>query len=317
MSEDEKNARRLAYRSFWLMAVPLILSLAFICVRASSNRRWLCYSVFFLVFLSRRIFILVLRIMSRLESELRNNAENDPTRLSYFCAVIYNLVIELMILGLLNMCLFYLKVPLFGWDCFALLFLIVLLQVGIRCFQQATECLYHVRRLHHAAYNRDNWIVYGSTFAGLVKASTYSIPYGKDDQEVGIVLIEKRKKERYNSEEDYLSSGASDFLFLPVFLIKSSCEVQPPVIQYDREQKGPLTLRFPDGSAILVKHYSANRSFNRLVYFFKFRKFLQLPSGYRKCLLPRLAFYGFRPVLVPTKITLPSNREKERFSSHN
>ena len=317
MSEDEKNARRLAYRSFWLMAVPLILSLAFICVRASSNRRWLCYSVFFLVFLSRRIFILVLRIMSRLELELRNNAENDPTRLSYFCAVIYNLVIELMILGLLNMCLFSLKVPLLGWDYFVLLFLIVLLQVGIRCFQQATECLYHVRRLHHAAYNRDNWIVYGSTFAGLVKASTYSIPYGKDDQEVGIVLIEKRKKERYNSEEDYLSSGASDFLFLPVFLIKSSCEVQPPVIQYDREQKGPLTLRFPDGSAILVKHYSANRSFNRLVYFFKFRKFLQLPSGYRKCLLPRLAFYGFRPVLVPTKITLPSNREKERFSSHN
>ncbi len=301
MSEDEKNARRLAYRSFWLMAVPLILSLAFICVRASSNGRWLYYSVFFLVCLSRRIFIILLRIMSRLELELRNNAENDPTRLSYFCAVIYNLVIELMILGLLNMCLFSLKVPLLGWDYFALLFLIVLLQVGIRCFQQATECLYHVRRLHHAAYDRDNWIVYGSTFAGLVKASTYSIPYGKDDQEVGIVLIEKREKERYNSEEDYLSSGASDFLFLPVFLIKSSCEVQPPVIQYDREQKGPLTLQFPDGGAILMKHYSVNRSFNRLVYFFKFRKVLQRPSGYRKSPLPRLTFYGFRPVFVPKK----------------
>ena len=301
MSEDEKNARRLAYRSFWLMAVPLVLSIAFIYVRASSNGRWLCYSVFFLVFLSRRIFILVLRIMSRLELELRNNAENDPTRLSYFCAVIYNLVIELMILGLLNMCLFSLKVPLLGWDYFALLFLIVLLQVGIRCFQQATECLYHVRRLHHAAYDRDNWIVYGSTFAGLVKASTYSIPYGKDDQEVGIVLTERREKERYKSEEDYLSSGASDFLFSPMFLIKSSCEVQPPVIQYDREQKGPLTLQFPDGGAILMKHYSVNRSFNRLVYFFKFRKFLQRPSGYRESPLPRLTFYGFRPVFVPKK----------------
>ena len=301
MSNDEKSARLQVSQSFWLVAVPLVLSIAFICVRASSNGRWLCYSVFFLVFLSRRIFILVLRIISRLELELRNNAENDPTRLSYFCAVIYNLVIELMILGLLNMCLFSLKVPLLGWDCFALLFLIVLLQVGIRCFQQATECLYHVRRLHHAAYNRDNWIVYGTTFAGLVKASTYSIPYGKDDQEVGIVLIEKRKKERYNSEEDYLSSGASDFLFLPVFLIKSSCEVQPPVIQYDREQKGPLTLQFPDGGAILMKHYSVNRSFNRLVYFFKFRKVLQRPSGYRKSPLPRLTFYGYRPVFVPKK----------------
>ena len=301
MSEDEKNARRWANRSFWLMAVPLVLSLAFIYVRASSNGRWLCYSVFFLIFLSRRFFILVLRIMSRLESELRNNAENDPARLSYFYAVIYNLVIELMILGLLNMCLFSLKKPLFGWDLFAFLIPIVLLQVGIRCFQQATECLYHVRRLHHATYDRDNWIVYETSFAGHVKASTYSIPYGRDYQEVGIVLIEKREKERYNSEEDYLSSGASDFLFLPVFLIKSSCEVQPPVIQYDREQKGPLTLQFPDGGAILMKHYSVNRSFNRLVYFFKFRKFLQRPSGYRKSLLPRLAFYGFRPVFVPKK----------------
>ena len=299
MSDDEKKAWKAVTRSFWLVAVPLILALAFICVRASSNGRWLYYSVFFLVCLSRRIFIILLRIMSRLELELRNNAEYD--RLSFFCAVIYSLVIELMILGFLDLLLFYLKKPLFGWDCFVFLIPIVLLQVGIRCFQQATECLYHVRRLHHAAYDRDNWIVYGSTFAGLVKASTYSIPYGKDDQEVGIVLIEKREKERYNSEEDYLSSGASDFLFLPVFLIKSSCEIQPPVIQYDREQKGPLTLQFPDGGAILMKHYSVNRSFNRLVYFFKFRKFLQRPSGYRKSLLPRLAFYGFRPVLVPKK----------------
>ena len=299
MSDDEKKAWTSVTRAFWLVAVPLILVLAFIYVRASSNGRWLYYSVFFLVCLSRRIFIILLRIMSRLELELRNNAEYD--RLSFFCAVIYSLVIELMILGFLDFLLFYLKKPLFGWDLFAFLIPIVLLQVGIRCFQQATECLYHVRRLHHAAFNSDNWIVYGSTFAGLVKASTYSIPYGKDDQEVGIVLIEKREKERYNSEEDYLSSGASDFLFLPVFLIKSSCEVQPPVIQYDREQKGPLTLRFPDGGAILVKHYSVNRSFNRLVYFFKFRKVLQRPTGYRKSLLPRLAFYGFRPVLVPKK----------------
>ena len=297
MSEDEKNARRLAYRSFWLVAVPLVLALAFICVRASSNGRWLYYSVFFLIFLSRRIFIILLRIMSRLELELRNNAENDPTRLSFFCAVIYNLVIELMILGLLNMCLFSLKVPLLGWDYFVFLFPIVLLQVGIRCFQQATECLFHVRRLHHAAYDRDNWIVYDSTFAGLVKASTYSIPYGKDYQEVGIVLIEKREKERY--KEHYLSSGPSDFLFLPVFLIKSSCEVTPPAIRYDREQKGPLTLQFPDGGVILVKHYSVNRSFNRLVYFFKFRKVLQRLSGYRKSLLPRLTVSGLRPVLVP------------------
>ena len=299
MSKDEKNARRLVYRSFWLMAVPLVLSIAFICIRASSNGRWLCYSVFFLVFLSRRFFIILLRIMSRLESELRNNAENDLARLSYFCAVIYNLVIELMILGLLNMCLFSLKVPLLGWDYFVLLFLIVLLQVGIRCFQQATECLYHVRRLHHATYDRDNWIVYETSFAGHVKASTYSIPYGRDYQEVGIVLIEKREKERY--KEHYLSSGPSDFLFLPIVLVKSSTEVPLPMIQYDREQKGPLTMQFPDGGAILVKHYSFNRSFNRLVYFFKFRKVLQRLSGYRKSLLPRLAFYGFRPVLVPTK----------------
>jgi hypothetical protein len=299
MSKDEKNARRLAYRSFWLMAVPLVLSIAFICVRASSNGRWLCYSVFFLIFLARRFFIILLRIMSRLESELRNNAENDLARLSYFCAVIYNLVIELMILGLLNMCLFSLKVPLLGWDYFVLLFLIVLLQVGIRCFQQATECLYHVRRLHHAAYDRDNWIVYETSFAGHVKASTYCIPYGRDYQEVGIVLIEKREKEEY--KEHYLSSGPSDFLFSPLFLVKSSCEVSLPMIQYDREQKSPLTLQFPDGGAVLVKHYSANRSFNRLVYFFKFRKVLQRLSGYRKSLLPRLAFYGFRPVLVPTK----------------
>ena len=50
-----------------------------------------------------------------------------------------------------------------------------------------------------------------------------------------------------------------------------------------------------------MKHYSVNRSFNRLVYFFKFRKVLQRPSGYRKSPLPRLAFYGFRPVFVPKK----------------
>ena len=34
---------------------------------------------------------------------------------------------------------------------------------------------------------------------------------------------------------------------------------------------------------------------------FKFRKFLQRPSDYRKNLLPRLTFYGFRPVFVPKK----------------
>ena len=106
MSDDEKKAWKAVTRSFWLMAVPLILALAFICVRASSNGRWLYYSVFFLVCLSRRLFIILLRIMSRLELELRNNAENDPTRLSYFCAVIYNLVIELMILGFLDFLLF-------------------------------------------------------------------------------------------------------------------------------------------------------------------------------------------------------------------
>ena len=297
MSDDEKKAWKSVTRSFWLMAVPLILALAFICVRASSNGRWLYYSVFFLVCLSRRLFIILLRIMSRLELELRNNAKYD--RLSYFCAVIYSLVIELMILGFLDFLLFYLKKPLFGWDLFAFLIPIVLLQVGIRCFQQATECLYHVRRLHHAAYNRDNWIVYETSFAGHVKASTYSIPYGRDYQEVGIVLIEKREKEEY--KEHYLSSGPSDFLFLPIFLVKSSLEFTPPAIRYDREQKSPLTLQFPDGGAVLVKHYSANRSFNRLVYFFKFSKVLQRLSGYRKSLLPRLTFYGFRPVLVPTK----------------
>jgi hypothetical protein len=179
------------------------------------NGRWLYYAVFLLIFLSRRIFIILLRIMSRLELELRNNAENDPTRLSYFCAVIYNLVIELMILGFLNLLLFYLKETLFGWDIFAFLIPIVLLQVGIRCFQQTTECLYHVHHLHHATYNRDNWIVYGSTFARLVKASTYSIPYGKDYQEVGIVLIENGKKSATKAKRIIYLQGQATFCSCP------------------------------------------------------------------------------------------------------
>ena len=120
---------------------------------------------------------------------------------------------------------------------------------------------------------------------------------------VGIVLIERRKKENYKTEEDYLS-GRSGFLFMPLFLIRSSSAIQPPAIRHDGPEymrEGPITLQFMGDGAALVRHYTANRSFNRYVYFFRLRKFLQVPSGYRKTLLPRLVFSGRCPVLVPTK----------------
>ncbi len=136
-----------------------------------------------------------------------------------------------------------------------------------------------------------------------MKASTYCLPRGRKYQEVGIVLIERRKKEEYKTEEDYLS-GQSGFLFMPIFLVRSSSAIQPPAIRHDGPEymrEGPITLQFMGDGAALVRHYTANRSFNRYVYFFRLRKFLQVPSGYRKTLLPRLVFSGRCPVLVPTK----------------
>ena len=166
-------------------------------------------------------------------------------------------------------------------------------------YQEGLDVPHQLRRLRRAVYNREGWFPYSYC----VKASTYCMPHGRKYQEVGIVLIERRKKEKYKTEEDYLS-GRSGFLFTPMFLVRSSSAIRPPAIRYDGPEsmhKDSITLQFMGDGAALVRHYEANRSFNRYVYFFRLRKFLQVPTGYLKSILPRLTISGRCPVLVPTK----------------
>ena len=302
MSNDEKSGYGLTLFISLFMLVPMALAFIFIYRKVSSNGPCLYYSAFFLIGIAPRLIRLLLKLLFGLESELHGNAEAGISLGPLVYGVIFYFPVELILFSALSMyleqypgCDFH-----FGWDAVLFLFLIVLVQAGMRMYQDAMDIPHQFHRLHHATYDRNKWILYDTTFAGHVKASTYCMQRGGKYWEVGIVLIERREKEHYKSEEYYLQSK-SGFLFSPILLIKSSSEVQPPVIQYDRDQKGPLTLHFPDGGAVLVKHYSANRSFNRLVYYFRFRKFLRVPSGYRKGILPRPTFSIFCPVLVPKK----------------
>ena len=305
MSNDKKNGYGLTLFINLFILVPMALAFIFIYRKVSSNGPWLYYSAFFLIGIAPRLIRILLKLLFSSESGLHGNAESGVSLGPLFYGVIFYFPIELIFCGALS--LYLEKYPSyhfhFGWNAVLFLFLIVLVQAGMRMYQEGMDVPHQFRRLHHAVYNREGWFPYSYYGSGEVIASTYCMPRGRKYQEVGIVLIERRKKEKYKTEEDYLS-GRGGFLFTPLFLIRSSTAIRPPAIRYDGPEymrEGPITLQFMGDGAALIKHYEANRSFNRYVYFFRLRKFLQVPSGYRKTLLPRLVFSGRCPVLVPTK----------------
>ncbi len=305
MSKDKKSGYGLTLFISLFMLVPMVLAFIFIYRKVSSNGPWLYYSAFFLIGITPRLILLFLKLLFGSESELHGNAEAGVSLGPLFYGVIFYFPVELIFFKSLS--LYLEEYPSyhfhFGWNAVLFLFLIVLVQAGMRMYQDAMDIPHQFRRLYRAVYNRDGWFPYSYYGSGEVIASTYCMPRGRKYQEVGIVLIERRKKEKYKTEEDYLS-GRGGFLFTPLFLIRSSTAIRPPAIRYDGPEymrEGPITLQFMGDGAALIKHYEANRSFNRYVYFFRLRKFLRLPSGYRKSFLLRLAYYGFRPVLVPKK----------------
>ena len=305
MSNDEKSGYGFLLFLSLFTTVPMALALVFICMKATSNEARLYYVAFFLIGIAPRLIRILLKLLFGLESGLHGNAESGVSLGPLFYGVIFYFPIELIFCASLS--LYLEKYPgyhfHFGWNAVLFLFLIVLVQAGMRMYQEGMDVPHQFRRLHHAVYNREGWFPYSYYGSGEVIASTYCMPRGRKYQEVGIVLIERRKKEEYKTEEYYLS-GRSGFLFTPLFLVRSSSAIRPPAIRYDGPEsmsKGPITLQFMGDGAALVRHYMANRSFNRYVYFFRLRKFLQVPSGYRKTLLPRLVFSGRCPVLVPKK----------------
>ena len=307
MSNDEKSGYGFLLFLSLFTTVPMALAFLFICMKATSNEARLYYAAFFLIAITPRLIRLLLKLLFGSESELHGNAESGVSLGPLFYGVTFYFPVELIFFDALS--LYLEKLPSyhfhFGWNAVLFLFLIVLTQAGMRMYQEGMDVPHQIRRLHRAVYNRKGWFPYDATaFSGDVIASTYCMPRGRKYQEVGIVLIERRKKEKYKTEEDYLNGGGSGFLFTPMFLVRSSTSIQPPAIRHDGPDflyKGPITLQFMGDGAALVRHYCANRSFNRYVYFFRLRKFLQVPEGYRKSLLPRLVFSGRCPVLVPKK----------------
>ena len=298
MSNDEKSGYGFLLFLSLFTTMPMTLAFILICMKATTNEARLYYAAFFLIGIMPRLIRILLKLLFGLESGLHGNAESGVSLEPLFYGVIFYFPVELICYASLS--LYLEKYPgyhfHFGWNAVLFLFLIVLVQAGMRMYQEGLDVPHQLRRLRRAVYNREGWFPYSYC----VKASTYCMPRGRKYQEVGIVLIERRKKEEYKSEEYYLN-GRSGFLFAPMFLVRSSTAIQPPDILYKPEHKGLLGLRFLGDGAALVRHYTANRSFNRNVYFFRLRKFLQVPSGYRKSLLPRLVFSGCCPVLMLKK----------------
>ena len=301
MSNDEKSGYGFVLFLSLFTTVPMALAFLFICTKSSAKEAWPYYAAFFLIGIAPRLIRILLKLLFSSESGLHGNAESGVSLGPLFYGVIFYFPIELIFCASLS--LYLEKYPSyhfhFGWNAVLFLFLIVLVQAGMRMYQEGMDVPHQLRRLHRAVYNREGWFPYSYC----VKASTYCMPRGRKYQEVGIVLIERRKKEKYKTEEYYLS-GRSGFLFMPLFLVRSSTAILPPAIRHDGPEymrEGPITLQFMGDGAALVRHYEANRSFNRYVYFFRLRKFLQVPSGCRKRLLPGLTFSGCCPVLVPTK----------------
>ena len=301
MSNDEKDGYGFLLFLSLFTVVPMALAFLFICMKATSNGTWPYYAALFLLGITPRLIRLLLRLLFGLESKLHGNAESGVSLGPLVYGVVFYFPVELIFCGSLS--LYLEKYPgyhfHFGWGAVLFLFLIVLVQAGMRMYQEGMDVPHQFRRLHRAVYNRKGWFPYSCNAI----ASTYSMPRGRKYQEVGIVLIERRKKENYKMEKYYLS-GRSGFLFTPLFLVRSSTPIQPPAIRHDGPEylcKGPILLQFLGDGAALIKHYEANRSFNRYVYFFRLRKFIQVPEGYRKRLLPALTFSGRCPVLVPKK----------------
>ena len=301
MSNDEESGYGFLLFLSLFTTMPMTLAFILICMKATTNEARLYYAAFFLIGITPRLIRILLKLLFGLESGLHGNAESGVSLGPLFYGVIFYFPVELIFYASLS--LYLEKYPgyhfHFGWNAVLFLFLIVLVQAGMRMYQEGLDVPHQLRRLRRAVYNREGWFPYSYC----VKASTYCMPRGRKYQEVGIVLIERRKKEKYKTEEYYLS-GRSGFLFTPLFLVRSSIPIQPPAIRNDGPEsmhEGPITLQFMGDGAALVSHYTANRSFNRNVYFFRLRKFLQVPSGYRKSLLPRLVFSGRCPVLVPKK----------------
>ena len=308
MSEDEKKARKSVARAFRFMVAPMLAAFVFACVRASANGGWMYYIVFFLCGMIFPLATVLIR--NPYSSEPHYTATEfswkEDFRFYFTTAAVY-FVIELVILfalvgnkvipGADDM------VDRIGiWDTFLFLLLIVLVQNGIIVFSSALNHLVPILRLHRSVYNRENWIRHaGTRIFTDATASTYCMPRGGKYQEVGIVLVEMRRKEQYANEEGYLS-GRSRVLFAPLFLVRSTTPVPPPEILYKPEHRGMVGLRFLGDGLALVEQSYANESFNRDTYTIRLRKFLQLPSGCRKSLLPRLVFPGrCCPVLVPKK----------------
>lgn len=301
MSEDEKSGYGLAALLGLLTAVPLTLAILFICCRAASKETWPYYTAFFLIGIAPRLFSILLKFLFGSESELHGGTGSGISLGPLFYGVLFYFPLELFFFYALS--LYLEKLPNYnfhlGREAIVFFFLLVLVQAGMRILQDAVDVPLQFRRLHRAVYNRGGWFPYSLD----VLASTYSMPRGGKYQEVGIVLIERRKKERYKSEEFYLS-GRSGFLFAPLFLVRSSSAIRPPAIRYDAQQymhEGPITVQFMGDGAALVKHHYAVRSFNIDKYRFRPGKFLQLPSGFRKRFPPSLTFSGRCPVLVPKK----------------
>lgn len=305
MSDDEKRAWKAVKRAFWLMAVPMLAAFVFTCVRASANGGWVYYIEIFLIGICFPLASILIKnpYSSELAFTETELSWKKDLRFYFTTAAVYY-VIEFVIFVVL------MKIPAVEdmfyrtglWDPFLILLLSVLAQNGILVLSSALKHLFPVLRLYRSVYNHENWVRYAETniFTGEI-ASTYCMPRGREYQEVGIVLIRRWRKKDLRSEE-YFYHYRRPVLFAPLFLVRSTTPIRPPDILFKPEHKGMLGLRFLGDGAALVKQSYANVSFNCELYTIRLRKILQVPTGWRKSLLPRLVFPGRRcPVFEPKK----------------
>ena len=134
MSDDEKSGYVFVVVLSLFTTVPMALALVFICMKSSAKEAWPYYAAFFLIGIAPRLIRLLLKLLFSSESGLHGNAESGVSLGPLFYGVIFYFPIELIFCASLS--LYLEKYPgyhfHFGWNAVLFLFLIVLVQAGMR-----------------------------------------------------------------------------------------------------------------------------------------------------------------------------------------
>ena len=141
MSNDEKSGYGFVLFLSLFTTVPMALAFLFICTKSSAKEAWPYYAAFFLIGIAPRLIRILLKLLFGSESGLHGNAESGVSLGPLFYGVIFYFPVELIFFGMLS--LYLEKYPSyhfhFGWDAVVFLFLLVLVQAGLRMYQEGMD----------------------------------------------------------------------------------------------------------------------------------------------------------------------------------